>query len=344
MLSERVLDELTRSSPLSEEICKALWPDLAVESKLQVLAAYQADSLPSTPDWLTDLALEDRSPAIQYFALRHAHLKTRREDVRENLKQFFQATDQEVTRHFNAHALEHPLAKAAVLNLNAFNAKESLRHFSPMERLAAVRNQSSFSLLSLVEFLEESLDKVDDRELAAVAWEFFLRPDTKRELKRGRSDFIDGLDAYYAGQGVTKGWEVVRKAGPALAGILVPQLPTSLGLGNVEAKDLATMPERVLEMLVYDTGDRKQIGELHRMMLDEPSRFPESVIKALERHAEYAGDYEPEEAERERQRASPLPGRCTLEAVQHLQQQVVKLTEQIQELRENPQPKRGFFG
>lgn len=43
MLSERVLDELVRRSAISEELCKALWPDLLVESKLQLLAALQAD-------------------------------------------------------------------------------------------------------------------------------------------------------------------------------------------------------------------------------------------------------------------------------------------------------------
>lgn len=72
MLSERVLDELVRRSALSEELVKALWSDLAVESKLQVLAAHHADFSPSTPDWLADLALADNSPGVQYFALRHA--------------------------------------------------------------------------------------------------------------------------------------------------------------------------------------------------------------------------------------------------------------------------------
>ena len=150
MLSERVLDELVRRSAVSEELVKALWQDLAVESKLQVLAAHHADFSPSTPDWLADLALADNSPGVQYFALRHAYLRTRREDVAEEMKQHFTATDEEVARHAKAHALEHPLVKAVVAGFSTMSAKEHLRRFTQLERLVAVRNAGMFSLGSLI--------------------------------------------------------------------------------------------------------------------------------------------------------------------------------------------------
>lgn len=143
MLSERVLDELSWHSAVSEELCKALWPDLAVESKLQVLEAYQGDRLSPTPDWLTDLALEDGSPAIHYYALRHVHLKTQQENVPEDVKQFYLVTDDELARHAKAHALKHPLVKAALVKLNTFSATEDLRCYWRSEsackwRLSAV--------------------------------------------------------------------------------------------------------------------------------------------------------------------------------------------------------------
>lgn len=342
MLSERVLDELVRRSALSEELCKAVWPDLLVESKLQLLAALQADLSPATPDWLVDLALTDKSPAVQYFALRHAYLRTKRTDVAESVKSFFEVSDEDVARHAKAHAIEHPLVKAAVADLSSIGSKEYLRRFSQLERLAAVRNEGMFSLGSLVDFLEEAVDNMDDRELAAVAHEYFLRPDAKRELQRGRLDFADGESAYYAGDGMKKGWQVVRKAGPVLANVLVANLPTSLGLATIEAKELATMPERVLELLVHDSLERKEVADLHRMMRDEPSRFPAKVIEALERASEF-GRYDPEDIQRERRLASPLSERATLEVVLELQKQVTALSHQLQELRDNP-PKRGFFG
>lgn len=79
------------------------------------------------------------------------------------------------------------------------------------------------------------------------------------------------------------------------------------------------------------------------MMRDQPNRFPEKVIKALQRHAEDSGEYEPEELQRERRLASPMTERATLEVVLEVRQQFAKLSEQVQGLRNNP-PKRGFFG
>lgn len=342
MLSERVLDELVRRSALSEELSKALWPDLSVASKLQLLTAYQAEFSPSTPAWLTDLALEDNSPVVQYFALRHAYLRTRRDDVADAVKQFFTATDEEVARHAKAHAIRRPLVMAAVADFSSISAKECLRQMTQLEQLAALRNDSLFSLSTLMGFLDEAVDKRDDRELAAVAHEYFLRPDTKRELQRGRFDFPDGESAYYAGEGIQKGWAVARKAGPVLANVLVSNLPTSHGMTTIEAQELATLPERVLEVLVHDNLERKEVGELMKMMREEPGRFPPKVIESLDRASEFAR-YEPEEIQRERRLMSPLAERSILEVVLELQQQVAKLAQQFQEMRDNP-PKRGFFG
>ena len=342
MLSERVIDELVRRSALSEELCKALWPDLSVESKQQLLMAYHAGFSPNTPNWLTDLALEDKSPVVQYLALRHAYLRTRRDDVVQGAKQSFQVSDEEVARHAKAHAIKHPLVKAAIVDFSAFGAKGYLRRYSHLERLVAVRNLSMLTLGALVDFLEQAVGVLDDRELAAVAHEYFLRPDVQHELQRGRFDFADDESAHYAGEGVTKAWTVVRKSGPVLASVLVSNLPMAHGTATIEAKDLATMPEHVLELLVHDNLEREEVGELRRMMREQPDRFPPKVIEALDGASEF-GRYEPQQVQRERRLTSPLAEQATLEAVLELQQQVAKLAEQLQDIRENP-PRRRFFG
>lgn len=100
------------------------------------------------------------------------------------------------------------------------------------------------------------------------------------------------------------------------------------------------MPEEVLEHLAYNSFGRKEVDELHKMMLAEPERFPEKAIKAL---ANDFDAYDPKEVERARRMASPFGGHTTLEAVLELQNQVAALAKQIQDMRENP-PKRGFFG
>jgi hypothetical protein len=69
---------------------------------------------------------------------------------------------------------------------------------------------------------------------------------------------------------------------------------------------------------------------------------PEKVVKALRSASEF-GDYDAEDIKRERRLDSRFAERVTLEVVLELQQQVVKLAEQLQDMRENP-PKRTFFG
>lgn len=339
MLAERVLDELSRHSVLTEELAKAAWPDLSLESKLQVIAAYHAQLSPSTPGWLVDLALDDASPVVQYMALRYAYL---RRPVPEGVAAPFPLSGQDVDLYHKAHAIEHPLVKAALADYSLLSGKESLFQAPYLERLAIARNDRSLDLGALMDFMLVALDKIDDRELAAVAHEFFSRPDVQKDLKRGKFGFHDGESAYYAGEGVTRGWEVVRKAGPALTNVLVNSLPTSLGMGGIEAKELATLPTRVLEMLAYDNTGSKEIAELHQMMSDQPERFPEKAIEALRMAREHR--YDPEDIQRERRLASPLTDKATLEAVVELQQQVAKLAEQLQEMRDSPPPKRGFFG
>lgn len=342
MLSERVLDELVRRSELSEALCQALWPELAVESKLQLLAAIHAGSMPSTPDWLIDLALEDKSPVVQYFSLRHAYLRTRREDLPENLSSALRVSDEDVARRAKAHAITHPLVQAAVSDFSTFSAKEYLLRATQLERLVKVRTAGVFSLSTLADFLDEALETLPDLELSSVVYEYFMRPDTKRAMQMGEFGFADGESAYHAGEGLKKAWAVACKAGPALAYALASNLPTCLGMATLQAKDLAAMPERVLDVLTYDHLRRKEVSDLHRLIREQPGRFPEKVVETLANASEYARD---EEAvvQRETWTDSPLSERATLEAVLALQEQVAQVAEQLKELRENP-PKRGIFG
>lgn len=342
MLSERVLDELVRQSELSEVLSKALWPDLSIESKLQLISALHAGFSPITPDWLVDLALEDSSPVVQYFSLRHANLRSRRDGIPEEFSGLLEVSDEDAARYAKAYSIHHPLVEAAVANFSFSSDREKFLHASQMERLAWARNNGQVSFGSFMELLEDVIEDVDDRELAAVAYEYFLRPDTQRELQRGRLGFPDGESAYFAGQGLLQGWKLVRSAGPALINVLVASLPTSLGLGTIEASELATMPERVLCLLAYDNRDRQEVNDLHQMMRENPDRFPQKAVKELEGVAEYRR-IESDELRRERWLESPLIERTTLEAILALQQQLTSIAGQIQDLRESP-PKRGFFG
>lgn len=340
MLSERVLDELSRRSALTEELVRAAWPDLSLEAKLQVIDSHHAQFSPTTPNWLINLTLEDESPVVRYFGLRFAYL---RKPPPEGVQLPFPPSEEDIALYHRAYAIEHPLVKAALYDVPPFGGEEMLLQCTQLERLAVLRNKGLASLTFLADFLAAALDQLDDKELAAVANEYFLRPDTQVELKRGRRGFHEGESAYFAGEGLRKAWEVLRKAGPALTNVMVTYLPTALGMGTIEAKDLATMPSRVLELLAHNVSGSKEVAELHAMMTEQPRRFPEKAVKALRTAREYGGRYDAEEVQRERRLASALTERATLEAVLELQQQVAKLAEQLQEMKDNP-PKRGFFG
>lgn len=343
MLSERVLEELVRRSELSQELTAALWPDLCVESKLQLMVAYQADFSPTTPAWLTDLALADESPVVQYFALRHAYLETRHAGRPENIYEVSDVSDEDVARHARAHAIDHPLVRAVLSDFSLDGVKMQLLHSTQLERLAHVRNANLLGLNSLIDFLEEALDRLDDQEVAEVAYEYFLRPDTKHAMQRGTDGFSDGDMAYSAGRGIKRGWELARKAGPVLANVLVTSLPTALGLATVEAEVLATMPDHVLELLAFDASARKEIRDLHRLMREQPGRFPTAALRARELLGEVELEADELEEQHDAWRESPLGERAMLDAILELQKQVVSIAEQLRELRTPPQ-KRGFFG
>jgi hypothetical protein len=257
MLSEALIEEFSRRGELTAELVRMAWPSLSVETKLQVISAHHADFSPSTPNWLVDLASAD-CPVVQYFALRYAHLKATRTDVAEDMKQHFQATPEENARHAKAHACPEPLVQAAIKPSSVFSPMQTLMKATQLERLVFVRNASSLSLEAVMAFLNAAVDaSMNDYQLAAVAYEYFLRPDVQLELRRDKFDYSGGEAAHFAGEGIKTGWNVVRKAGRALANILVSYLPTSLGLGTVKPEELATMPLHVLEHLTY-VGDEEQ--------------------------------------------------------------------------------------
>ncbi|UUZ68279.1 hypothetical protein LP416_29375 [Polaromonas sp. P2-4] len=87
--------------------------------------------------------MDDPEPIVQYMALRHTSLRTRAKGEPNPLYAVFAATDEDVARYNKAHALTHPLVRAALLQLRPLRQKEQLLECSQAERLVAVRNSSS---------------------------------------------------------------------------------------------------------------------------------------------------------------------------------------------------------
>ncbi len=66
MLSDKVLEELIRNTPMSEHLIKEAWPDLSTEGRLQIIQATVDAHLHTLPTWLSVLAMNDKAPIVRY--------------------------------------------------------------------------------------------------------------------------------------------------------------------------------------------------------------------------------------------------------------------------------------
>lgn len=71
MLTERILEELSRNTPRTPELVKLAWPSLSTESKIQIIDGLQQKvGLTYTPSWLMHICIEDDSALVRYWAAR----------------------------------------------------------------------------------------------------------------------------------------------------------------------------------------------------------------------------------------------------------------------------------
>ena len=348
MLSDAVIEELSRNAPLTEHLVRLAWPSLSTESKLQLIAAHHAGVSASTPDWLADLALADPAGIVQYWALRHAYLKTKPEGEPGPLARLITVTDSDVERYDNAHALPGPVVQAAVSKVSAFNQDEELIASSQLDRLVAIRNSSTFDFASGTGWLLQALKAgVPDEELAECAQELLRKPDTQKELQASPVDYDRGEDAYYAGKAMKTGWEVVKQAGPMLRARLYWSLPTKLGLGTMAVDELATMPERVLCWMMTASDPTAEVLQLQELVAKDPGRFSPTVIESFNRGRKDRDErpaYNQAEAADNQRLSAVDPARQTLEVVLELKLRLDEMREELAAVKEASSAKRGFFG
>ncbi len=346
MLAERVLEELTRNTPLREKLVTLAWPSLTVESKLQILDAIQQGAFSSTPIWLAKIAIEDDAAVVRYWAAKRTYFE--RPSASEPLAIFGFQRPQSSPETFELSAKVDAdqcdfVRMVATISKGLF-ACEMLTSLPQTQRLLTIRHWSSPSLLQFVEWLETAVAVgVNDQELQECAEEFFAHPQTKHDLKRKRMDFYDGYDAYQCCTGMEKGWALLHKCGPALLTVMVSSLPTSYGLGGMKVEDLAALPERALGYLIYLYDPSPEVVALIMLMRSNPERFPSEVIKSLNRKEENSDgqDISVERIEVMRRSQSVTKSQETLEVVLEIKQTLAELQEEQKE--QMAKPKRGFF-
>ncbi|WP_176000368.1 hypothetical protein [Burkholderia vietnamiensis] len=344
MLSETVLEELLRDTPMRERLVREAWQDLSTESRLQVIQALGAGVPPGVPDWLCRLALDDKATIVRYWAARLAHFRgPSPEGVRPDLAPLYVRTEVQAQLYEQANADSSELVRTCAAAGGTLSYR-TLVSASQFQRLVFLRTLPFPSCGDFFDWLGAAIDEgVPDLELADCMREFVALPSVRAELGQNPLDFDDGLDAHVAGKSVKAGWDVARSAGPALQLQLAFVLPTRMGLTTITADELATMPETVLAALPWRARESEEIARLVAMMHEHPEQFPDTAIKAAgraDRMTTRSGDDNLNACAKQ---AVDRP-RATLEAVIRLDEKLTALGDQMQQMRVQASRKRGFFG
>jgi hypothetical protein len=343
MLSEAVLAELTRNSPLTPTLVELAWPSLSDESKLAVIQAWQhRHSYPDCPEWLGRLGMADASPLVRHWVARYTHFRRERPAGFMGFE-LFAATDEDRALTAQATADASPTVRAFVERPEF----DGLSQRSALDRLLIIRHISMPKLEPFVDWLHEAHTAgVSDAELRVCAEEFFAIPRVQRDLARKQSDFLDGYDAHSSGQGMFKGWQLAHVAELGLACALAFTLPTEYGLRTMKPEELATLPHRVFETLLY-RDENPVLEQLFDYVRQHPDRASPETAAALAKHD--ADDDRPKyskvDSDAYRREQAAERGDQTLASVLELQSRLSELHELVKEaVQAAATRKRGIFG
>ena len=344
MLSEDILEELTRSSALQPDLVRLAWPSLSTESKLQLIQALQNGLTISTPNWLIDLALTDASPIVRFWAARYAYLP---ESVPENPLIFSIApSEEDVARWAVVQADPESLVSACAKCESSTWLPESLIEQPQYLRILAIRRLSRPDFTNFIEWLEKALAAgVADMELQECIHEFFAHPGLKEELELPEAE-QDPYGAYSREQALEKGWELTKVAGGRTQRTLAFALPLQVGqLGRVKTDLLEGLPGPVIDALLFRTGPKNAgpLSELRERILANPESYPPEAQKALSEEANDLIWVDDERIRRHLLMARPDIGKATLRELFSMTDRLTKMEERMVELEQVVQDKKGII-
>ncbi|UVE65224.1 hypothetical protein L2Y90_15515 [Burkholderia pyrrocinia] len=343
MLSENVLEELLRATPMREHLVREAWPSLTTESRLQIIQAIANQMFGAIPDWLAMLAIEDHAPIVRYWAARSAYIKKPAAENTSDAFEFLRAsTDAERKLYEKAKGDSSELVRICSERGETLSYRD-LADEPQYRRLAFLRSLSTPDVRSFFEWLDRAIDDgVPDAELTECATEFLALPEVRRTLERNPDDFPDGGDAYTAGKAIRAGWDLIKRAGPALRRQLAFVLPTRMGLTTIGVDELASMPPEVVAALPWRTDGFREIGELVTIMRAHPERFADEVVKSL---ASADNVYLPsgDELADARARNAVDLSRATLDTLIRLKEKVTALSSQLELMQQELSSRKGGF-
>lgn len=332
MLSEQVLEELVRSTPLQQTMVETAWPSLSTESRLQVAHAIQGPIQGETPTWLMELCIADPAPIVRFWAARRYTFPPSKEREATGPFAAFLTPAPENEKLLRAKAAED--SNELVI---ACTSEDPWESSATVNRLVFARNKGTAHLIC---GLNKAFDAgLSDKDLADTLREVLQKPEVQADLKF-HGEYREGDTAYYEGQLVKDGWELVRKAGAQSQWLLAGVLPTYRGLGHIPPAELATLPGEALTALAWRRDKSKEISAALDLVLANPEKYDEKVIRSIHNGFEACADYADGP---NRGTTSVDRGQETLDQVLALQGQIQELVEQIAALRQMAIAKKGWF-
>lgn len=311
MLSDLVLMELARKSPLREELIRTAWPSLSTESKLDLVNAVvppRESSSNTVPGFLLDLALSDSAAIVRYWAARSYYFNKPHlgPDGRVNPSKFphLDPRPEEYQRTARVEGDRSELVRAAASAMRGIGLGE-LVELAQLERLIKIRALHSPATESLAEFVEKALAQgVANSEIAECMSEYFDRQDVRGEVLEMDDD---GGSEFSKQRGWAKLWTIAATA-PIEVGRPIAWYARLEGVHwKIDLDKLNALPDKVKKAVVW--RDEEAAQTLREAVTASPDKYSKEVLEAVRKYdemrAEYGGRWSKEKAERLRLDSMP---------------------------------------
>jgi hypothetical protein len=286
MLSDKVLMELARSSPLRSELLKAAWPALSTESKLQLIDAVSTPAgSPHTPEDVGDLALNDPAPIVRYWAARFYYFRRLRVDQDGRYVGFSEPTPEEMRISAKADADDCALVQSA--------AKQggigfgNLIELPQLARLVALRRASYPSTAGFAHFIESAVAKggASVQEVRECIWEYFAREDVRHELDELDDD---GYSEFSKTGGYKLLWTIAATAPIGIAVVIARHAALKGKYWKIELPQLLALPDEIKEVVV--SRIEEPVEQLRQVVRASPDKYSKELVDAVASHDRMQAD------------------------------------------------------
>jgi hypothetical protein len=334
MLSDSVLKQLTKSSPLQQRLVEAAWPNLTTESKLAIIdAASGPAKLRATPYFLIDLAQNDSAEIVRYWATVSAYFE--RPPSNELAQRVFKerVIDPAQTRR-TASLDSDPseLVRSAGVSTGIVSLGKSLIEQPQLSRLVQIRKASSPSTDSFADFVEAAIaDQVPDREVGECIDEYFAREDVFSELQELHPD---GYGEYSKGKGWEHLWAIAATASLPIAYRVVAMGAVSGKFWTLKLELIEKLPTDLLTHCVY--RDEEVFEQLREAVRKSPDKFDPELVKQVKGFDEMRADFgvRSDEDREEARLLSLPPTEAIFQATRSVDDRIKQLVENLQQPNE----------